>query len=109
MTINANLYDVIIIYDFNLNKISVKRVTIYKTLSIKKEFINIREYNSNLKDLSNGKMEILLDKTVIEMKMIDGSTFTLLKFLENNDIELLNFDIKNSTNISYDLYDLKNI
>ncbi|AKX34176.1 fructan hydrolase [Spiroplasma litorale] len=107
--LNANSYNAKIKLDFTNNKISVKRSSTYKNLKNNEGFSNIREYYADLKNFKNNSIEILLDKTTLEMKFPDGSTFTMLKFLEENDNEILTFKTDDNLKINYDYYDLSTI
>ncbi|ASP28333.1 levanase [Spiroplasma corruscae] len=106
LNFKANLYNANVKLDFLNNKISVKRDSSFAPLKNNEPFSKVREYNVNLKNPYRNKIEILVDKTVIEMKFPDGSVYTMLKFLDENDIELINFEAGDELKIKYDVYTL---
>ncbi|WP_075058270.1 glycoside hydrolase family protein [Spiroplasma litorale] len=107
LIIGDNQYSIKVNLDYTNNKIKVKRDIKVDFNYGKEEFTKERIYNSNLKALKkSSNLEIYIDKTIVEFKFTDNSTFTMLKFVDSKSFE----DIKLSTkasNLRYSYYQIK--
>ncbi|QEH61927.1 levanase [Spiroplasma chinense] len=103
--IGDDKYNVALTLDFKNNTVSVKRKQDYKFAMGQNEFNATRTYKTNL-DL-NAKLEVFIDRNVVEYKFPDGKVFTMLKYPIGAQEEELSVSSTNNSEISFDYYQLQ--
>ncbi|QEH61924.1 levanase [Spiroplasma chinense] len=101
-------YSIKVDIDLKNNKVSVKRKTAYKILKERSDYQKERIFSLSDFDKNNFNLEIYLDKTVLELKLPDGKTFTIGKVIDRKTKESLTISSETLTG-SYKFYDLNNI
>ncbi|QBQ07972.1 levanbiose-producing levanase [Spiroplasma gladiatoris] len=104
MQICDDQYNITILFDFLQNQISVKRLINISFNYGKEEFEKLRVFKTDLSNL-NGDLnfEVYVDKTIVEFKFIDGTVFSMLKFIDAISKEDIKFNADN-IDIEYQYY-----